>query len=127
MTSTQHNCNDVITIPQTKGTCWFNAILMTILYSQYSRNLLLTNNVLNKKKDKMSKILNQILKHNYIKHDMHYDYFKYMRPEIILKYLNIFQTKEKYKEILKDGYSSYIFVGKFIKKLKKNMSLYRCV
>jgi len=79
----------------------------------------LTNNDLNKKKDKMSKILNQILKHNYIKHDMHYDYFKYMRPEIILKYLNIFQTKEKYKEILKDGYSSYIFVGKFIKKLKK--------
>ncbi len=76
MASNQNICHDVITIPQTDnlGTCWFNAVLMSILYSQYSRNLLLTNNNLDKKKDKISKILNQLLKHNYIKYEMHEDY-----------------------------------------------------
>jgi hypothetical protein len=127
MTSIQHNCNDVITIPQTKGTCWFNAILMTILYSQYSRNLLLTNNTLDKKKDKISKILNQLLKKNYIKHEIYEDYFKYMRPEIILKYLDFFPTKKEYKNIIESGYFSNLIINKFIKKLNKtsiNLDLY---
>ena len=127
MTSRQNICNDVITIPQTKGTCWFNAILMSILYSQHSRNLLLTNNNLDKKKDKISKILNQLLKKNYIKHEMYEDYFKYMRPEIILKYLDIFATVEKYKQVIANGYRSILVVHKFIKKLNKtsiNLDLY---
>jgi hypothetical protein len=33
-------CSKVITLPQTAGTCWFNALLMSIFYSEYSRNLL---------------------------------------------------------------------------------------
>jgi hypothetical protein len=119
MTLKSDKCNDVITIPQKKGTCWFNAILMTILYSQHSRNLLLTDNNLDKKKDKISKILNQLLKHNYIKYEMHEDYFKYMRPEIILKYLDFFPTKEEYKEVLEKGYLEDIIISKFIKKLGK--------
>jgi len=129
MASNQNICHDVITIPQTDnlGTCWFNAVLMSILYSQYSRNLLLTNNNLDKKKDKISKILNQLLKHNYIKNKIHEDYFKYMRPEIILKYLDIFPTKEKYKEVITTGHRSIMVVHKFIKKLNKtsiNLDLY---
>jgi hypothetical protein len=128
MTSRQKSCNDVITIPQTKGTCWLNAILMSILYSQYSRNLLLTNNTLDKKKDKISKILNQLLKNNYIKYEMYESYFTYMRPEIILKYLNIFPTVEKYKQVITNGYRSILVVHKFIKKLNKtsiNLDLYK--
>ena len=130
MTSNQNNCNDVITIPQSfnVGTCWLNAVLMSILYSQYSRNLLLTNNTLDKKKDKISKILNQLLKHNYIKNKINKDYFKYMRPEILLKYLDIFPTVEKYKQVIEDGYHAILVVHKFIKKLNKtsiNLDLYQ--
>ena len=88
--------------------------------------MLLTNNTLDKKKDKISKILNQFLKKNYIKHEMHEDYFKYMRPEIILKYLNFFATKEEYKKSL-TGYHFNFIIHKFIKKLNKtsiNLDLY---
>ena len=42
-------CNKVITIPQYEPTCWFNAILMAILYSQNSRKLLLDDILLKKK------------------------------------------------------------------------------
>jgi hypothetical protein len=88
----------------------------------------LTNNNLDKKKDKISKILNQLLKHNYIKNKIHEDYFKYMRPEIILKYLDIFPTKEKYMEVITNGHRSIMVVHKFIKKLNKtsiNLDLYQ--
>jgi hypothetical protein len=34
---TETDCSRVITIPQTSGTCWFNALLMSILYSERSR------------------------------------------------------------------------------------------
>ncbi len=37
-------CRNVVTIPQYESTCWFNAILMCLLYSQQSRKLLLTEN-----------------------------------------------------------------------------------
>ena len=112
-----NSCKKVITIPQYIGTCWFNTILMTILYSQYSRKLLLKNNTLDKKKDKISKILNQLLKHNYIKHKYAEEYFKYMRPEIILKYSNI--LGKNYKIIIENGYNSAIAIHLFIQLLNK--------
>jgi len=51
-----------------------------------------------------------------------------MRPEIILKYLDIFSTVEKYKEVITYGYRSILVVHKFIKKLNKtsiNLDLYK--
>ncbi len=67
------------------------------------------------------------MKRNYIKHEIYEDYFKYMRPEIILKYLDFFPTKEKYEQIIKKGHSAILVVHKFIKKLNKtciNLDLY---
>jgi len=121
MTSKPDKCRNIITIPQTDevGSCWFNSILMSILYSQNSRNLLLSNNTLDKNKDKISKIFNQLLKYNYIKHENYEDYFKYMRPEIILKYLNFFPMIEEYKKVIKSGYYVIYAIHKFIKKLNK--------
>ena len=90
-------CKNVITIPQSDdiGSCWFNTLLMSILYSQNSRKLLLNDNYLERRppSDKTSKLLNQLLRKNYIQHDNAYDYFKYMRPEKILKYLMVNQQK----------------------------------
>jgi hypothetical protein len=60
-------CNKVVTIPQYLGTCWFNAMLMSILYSQYSRKLLLHDNIYaNEKTNKLYKIINRILTKTYI-------------------------------------------------------------
>ena len=38
------SCNTVITIPQFTGTCWFNALLMALFYSDGMRKYL-TNNL----------------------------------------------------------------------------------
>ncbi len=114
------SCDKVITIPQYYSTCWFNAILMAILYSQYSRKLLL--HTFEKKDDKFSRIMNDIIKHNYIKSNRAIEYFKFMRPENILKYMNIDRvTKDKLKEYIKIGHFADIFLPYFIKSLNKNV------
>jgi len=91
-------CNKVVTIPQYIGTCWFNAILMSILYSQHSRKLLLYENIYaNEKTNKLYKIINRILTKTYISKEKALKYFNIMRPEHILenyidspKYIKIF-------------------------------------
>jgi len=117
-------CKNVIAIPQSYdvGSCWFNTLLMSLLYSQNSRKLLLNDNYLATRpaSDKTSKILNQLLRKNYINHENSYDYFKYMRPEKILKYLNIIQDENFYKEKLKHGYDPRMFIHHFIKKIGKS-------
>jgi hypothetical protein len=109
-------CKRVVTIPQADNTnvCWFNAIIMALLYSQNSRNLLLTDNKLAKKTDKISIILNQILKRQFMKNKYEEDYFKYMRIEKILKYINFFPNKESLDFVLRHGYNSSLAIHKFI-------------
>jgi hypothetical protein len=48
------NCTDINVIPQYRNTCWFNAVLMSSLYSQQSRLLL---KKLSKDWDKTNQIL----------------------------------------------------------------------
>jgi hypothetical protein len=40
---TETDCSQVIRIPQTSGTCWFNALLMALLYSERSRRFFYNN------------------------------------------------------------------------------------
>ena len=58
-------CNSVITIPQITGTCWFNALMMMIFYSQNSRKLLLHYKPFNGKTDILSKTLKSLIYKNY--------------------------------------------------------------
>jgi hypothetical protein len=111
-------CNKVITIPQYSGTCWFNAILMCILYSQYSRKLLLNNNPFKKKKDKLSIVLNEILLKNYIQHKKVAEYFSIIRPETILNL--IISNKEDVEKITIGGGVFYRFLPIFITYINKS-------
>jgi hypothetical protein len=114
-------CDNVITIPQYRGTCWFNAILMAIFYSQRSRKLLY--NHFEGKKDKFSRIMNDIIKHNYIKTKEAIQYFKFMKPENILKYINA-DTTELHKAFKQNkiyGYEAKAFLPCFLKSLDKNV------
>lgn len=40
------NCDNVISLKQYGPTCWFNSILMSLLYSDESRKLLLKKHLL---------------------------------------------------------------------------------
>jgi hypothetical protein len=110
-------CKSVVTIPQYLSTCWFNAILMSILYSQNSRKLLLFNNDFKSKKTDLFKILYKILYKNYISPEKAQKYFKIMRPEVILKY--VIKDKEFLNKIVKEGWFYNIFISKFIEIIGK--------
>ena len=105
-------CKNVVTIPQYKSTCWFNAILMVLLYSQNSRKLLMYNDNFKKRKDNLSIILKEILYHHYINHDNVGKYFNVLRPENILALCNI--PLNIYHTMVENGWAFNIFLSKFI-------------
>jgi len=115
------SCENIITIPQTRGTCWFNAILMSIFYSQHSRKLLYHN--FEGKSDKFSRIMNDIIKHNYIKSAQSIEYFKFMKPENILKYININKEQlfKHFKANKNHGFSVNTFLPHFLKSFNKKV------
>jgi hypothetical protein len=123
-------CSQIVTIPQPDNSniCWFNTIMMALLYSQHSRFFLLNDNKLDDKKDKISKILNQTLKRQFVKNIYQKEYFKHMRINKLLKYLNFFSNKENIDIIIQYGYNSSLAIHKFIAKLGKtslNLNIYK--
>ena len=115
------SCDNVITIPQYTGTCWFNSILMAIFYSQHSRKLFYHH--FEGKKDKFSKIMNHIIKHKYIRDEEANKYFEFMRPENILRYTNLDKKElfEHFKGKKTYGFDVETFLPDFLKSLNKNV------
>jgi hypothetical protein len=112
-------CNKVVTIPQYLGTCWFNAMLMSILYSQNSRKLLLYDNIYaNQKTNKLYRIINRILTKNYVSKEKASKYFTFMRPEKILEYY-IESPKFMKRFNIKNGDNYCSHLPNFIKSLGK--------
>ena len=110
-------CSDIVTIPQFIGTCWFNAILMSLLYSQDSRKLLLHNNIYktNKDKQELYTIINDILVDHYVGREKGMKYFEKLKPEVILKdYILSTMSLDKIQNILTKGWMFDIFLPKFI-------------
>jgi hypothetical protein len=117
----QEFCNKVVTIPQFIGTCWFNAILMAILYSQNSRKLLLHDNIYEKEKNtnKLYNIINKILLNHYISQEKAMKYYNVLKPEnIISSYLPDITNMNK-KFMLSQGWFFYIYLPKFLTILGK--------
>jgi len=76
-------CNDLKVIPQFEGTCWFNAFLMSVLYSQNARKIMIK---VSKKWDIKNKFLNNlkyILKKNYNDPSI-INYYNKIQPQILL-------------------------------------------
>jgi hypothetical protein len=106
-------CDRVVTIPQYLSTCWFNAVLMTLLYSQNSRKLLLHNNIYATKKDnKLYEIINEILTKKYVNQEKAMEYFKIMRPEKILD--SFYTNKIHLDKVVNVGGVFYRFLPFFI-------------
>ena len=91
-----NNCLNLSVIPQFRGTCWFNAILMISLYSQNVRKILIK---VSKKWDKSNSFL-MILKAILLKYynkkpEKVQKFFDKIRPEIIMfKMLKLIDDKE---------------------------------
>lgn len=117
-----NNCENVISISQFGPTCWFNSILMALLYSDQSRKLLLKKS---KKWNKNIEVLNTI---NYILHNKYlrtdkiykdYEYFDKIRPEYILNELYKYNNKKFIidPKFNKHGYKSALYIRKIYKLL----------
>lgn len=106
------------TLKQFGGTCWFNALLMTILFSDASRALLLTKYQQWDCDNKIYNTLRDILLNKYVKDKtdiIEYEDFYDIRPENILKELyeynkDIFELNPDDGQLGYDGY-------KYVKKL----------
>jgi len=118
-----NKCDNVISLKQYGSTCWFNSILMSILYSDESRKLLLEKSKSWDKKILVYETINYILKNKYLRTNNvnnDYSYFDKIRPETILKQLYNHNNKkfpfdpEKYKNY---GYRSAMYIRKVYKLL----------
>ena len=118
----KNNCDNVISLKQYGPTCWFNSILMALLYSDESRKLLLKKS---KKFDKKIEVLNTIkyiLENKYLRTDNYYkdyEYFDKIRPEYILKQLYNY-NKKKFTidpDVNKSGFKSALYIRKIYKLL----------
>jgi hypothetical protein len=86
-------CADINVIPQFTGSCWFNSILMSLLYSQNSRKILLKISKSWDKKDKLFNIFKTILNRNYTDNDFK-KWLNNIKPELILfEFLNKYDKK----------------------------------
>lgn len=112
-------CNTVLTIPQVASTCWFNALLMTMFYSEGMRSYLKTNlknSELFRKNKKLYDIFQDILVNRYrIRKDEDRLYFEKLSPEAILTMLNKFDNKIFYFDptVANGHYGEFYFVRLF--------------
>jgi hypothetical protein len=110
-------CNKVVTIPQYNETCWFNTILMSLLYSQNSRKLLLHKMQIVPKDNKLMRIIQRILKSHYINPEKTAKYFAVFKPEVILSYIIGIENKTLLKEMVYSGWYSSMFLDTFIESI----------
>jgi len=116
------NCNNVISLKQYGPTCWFNSILMSLLYSDESRKLLLKKSKNWNKKIEVLNTIKYILHNKYLRTDKifkDYEYFDKIRPEFILKELYKYNNKKFIinPDINKSGYKSALYIRKIYKLL----------
>jgi hypothetical protein len=119
-------CKRLVYWGQFGPTCWFNALLMVILYSQYSRDCVLNASKTWDDKMKIYKIFKHILKYKFVKSkkpEKDIKFFERIKPEKILQMLHeyksnkfIFNPKKHYRS----GFSPDIYIKKFYKMLNVN-------
>ena len=119
-------CDDVITLKQYGGTCWFNAILTAIIYSDESRKLLLEKSKTWDTSINIFNTLSFILKNKYFRtteKEDDYKYFEEMRPEKMLVDLNKYDSNTFTFNPLKlnEGYHHTMYIQKVYKLLGVNI------
>lgn len=116
-----NNCSNVITLKQYGPTCWFNSILMAILYSDNSRKLLLKKSQLWNDKILIFKTIKYILENKFLRTSSVYKdylYFEKIRPEYILDKLYSYDKKKfNFNPRKNKGYLPSLYIRKIYKLL----------
>jgi len=120
------SCNNIITLKQYGSTCWFNSILMALLYSDNSRKLLLKKSASWNDKILIFKTIKHLLYKKYLRTSnliKDYLYFDKITPEYILNELYKYNDKKFTfnPKIMKDGYLSALYIRKVYKLLGVNV------
>jgi len=113
-------CSEMEVIPQISGTCWFNGILMALLYSKGAKKI--TNKLVSEwsskdiKEDKLKKFFNYINKYNYSNPDKIKSLFKRrVKTEfLLLSYLTNLKEDNVYKMIKHNLKKSIYKLGNYI-------------
>jgi hypothetical protein len=108
--------NDILKIPQYLNTAWLNSIIMAILYSKYSRELLLKTKLLSNRKEIFAELLYKLLKKDKeLKID--FNNFNILKPtEILFKSLGLNENLISY--IYKYSWYSWLFIIHFFRYIK---------
>ena len=113
------SCERVLPLKQYGPTCWFNALLTSILYSEQSRELLIKKSQNWNKKIKVLQTVKYILEHKFLKTsnvNNDYLYFDKVKPEYILGLLHRYNKKKfRITEKHKRGYMSVLYIRKLYK------------
>lgn len=121
---TRPDCNKVITIPQYNMTCWFNAILMAVFFSQHMRELLRIKSVNWKKNNAFPKEMYEIMMDLLLRRyrsvtqmrEYSYMYFQVITPDFILKKMFQYNAKHFAFDPDKfDGYRNYTYLPNLLK------------
>lgn len=119
----KNGCDNVVTISQHTGTCWFNALLMILFYSDHMRKHMILRSKLWKSKDprinEIYRIFKTILKNQYVyskkTKSLKFDYFNLIKPEHILETLNSTYEDFNFNPRQKIGYRANYYLDLLLK------------
>ena len=120
MPELQSHCNRVIFWTQYGPTCWFNAVLIAIFYSQHSRNMLYDLSSKWDKNIELFKMLRFVLKHKYLKSknpEKDFKFFDMLKPERILDKIHEIKPKYAYADMGLGGHHAEMIIGRLYKLL----------
>lgn len=124
-------CSKVVTIPQVTGTCWFNGMLMSVLYSQHSNKMMRRVIPLWAKDRKRNARLSRaydlihamVMKYHTVKSDSDrkaaMEYFSTITPEHLLETLhNLSHARFKFNPVVHEGLNINYYISVLYKFLK---------
>ena len=122
-------CKRLVYWGQFGPTCWFNALLMVMLYSQHSRERVMSASKSWDENIKIYKIFKHILKYKFIKSkkpEKDIKFFERIKPEKILQLLHEYKSNKfifNPKKHNRSGFSPDLYIKRFYKLLNVNCML----
>ena len=122
-------CDNVITIPQFTGTCWFNTLLMNMFYSDGMRNFFMNHikTITTKEKQHVVNVISDILHKQYYGNRKNFKrFYNELSPENLLELLHKEDGKLFYfDKNIESGHNVLLYFTRFVKYLEmENKVLY---
>ena len=129
MNTSVESCDELLTIPQFSGTCWFNALLMITFFSDMMRKFIIKNMDdvcrLHYDKPKFLELLVDLLSNDYVSNPRNNNYFyNKLKPENILLHLHNIDSKNfAFDPRIFSGFQSILYFPKLVSYLNMNNSI----